>query len=60
MDQEYKLSCLLLVHIAVSLPTLALDPNSLYSQQNGGASSTPPTPAPPPPPRTFPAAAKTA
>lgn len=39
MDQEYKLSCLLLVHIAVSLPTLALDPNSLYSQQNGGASS---------------------
>lgn len=36
MDQEYKLSCLLLVHIAVSLPTLALDPNSLYSQQNGG------------------------
>lgn len=39
MDQEYKLSCLLLVHIAVSLPTLALDPNSLYSQQNGGAYS---------------------
>lgn len=39
IDQEYKLSCLLLVHIAVSLPTLALDPNSIYSQQHGGAYS---------------------
>ncbi|KAM7422883.1 hypothetical protein PAMA_010764 [Pampus argenteus] len=36
VDEEYKLSCLLLVYIAVSLPTLALDPNSFYNQENGG------------------------
>lgn len=37
IDEEYKLSCLLLVYIAVSLPTLALDPNSSYSREHGGA-----------------------
>lgn len=37
VDEEYKLSCLLLVFIAVSLPTLALDPNSFYSREHGGA-----------------------
>uniref|UniRef100_A0A8D0D8V3 NCK associated protein 1 like n=1 Tax=Sander lucioperca TaxID=283035 RepID=A0A8D0D8V3_SANLU len=36
LDEEYKLSCLLLVYIAVSLPTLALDPNSFYSREHGG------------------------
>nr|XP_020476127.1 nck-associated protein 1-like isoform X1 [Monopterus albus]XP_020476199.1 nck-associated protein 1-like isoform X1 [Monopterus albus]XP_020476271.1 nck-associated protein 1-like isoform X1 [Monopterus albus] len=36
MDEEYKLSCLLLVYIAVSLPTLALDNNSSYSREYGG------------------------
>ncbi|XP_029948122.1 nck-associated protein 1-like [Salarias fasciatus] len=36
MDEEYKLSCLLLVYIAVSLPTMALDPNSLYNREHGG------------------------
>ncbi|XP_041806501.1 nck-associated protein 1-like [Chelmon rostratus] len=36
IDEEYKLSCLLLVYIAVCLPTLALDPNSFYSRQHGG------------------------
>uniref|UniRef100_A0A8C4GQB0 Nck-associated protein 1-like n=1 Tax=Dicentrarchus labrax TaxID=13489 RepID=A0A8C4GQB0_DICLA len=36
VDEEYKLSCLLLAYIAVSLPTLALDPNSLYSREHGG------------------------
>ncbi|XP_030277207.1 nck-associated protein 1-like [Sparus aurata] len=36
VDEEYKLSCLLLVFIAVSLPTLALDPNSFYSREHGG------------------------
>ncbi|XP_070700831.1 nck-associated protein 1-like [Pempheris klunzingeri] len=36
IDEEYKLSCLLLVYIAMSLPTLALDPNSFYSQGHGG------------------------
>uniref|UniRef100_A0A8D3E9V0 Nck-associated protein 1-like n=1 Tax=Scophthalmus maximus TaxID=52904 RepID=A0A8D3E9V0_SCOMX len=35
-DEEYKLSCLLLVYIAVSLPTLALDNNSSYSREHGG------------------------
>uniref|UniRef100_A0A671YR64 NCK associated protein 1 like n=1 Tax=Sparus aurata TaxID=8175 RepID=A0A671YR64_SPAAU len=35
VDEEYKLSCLLLVFIAVSLPTLALDPNSFYSREHG-------------------------
>uniref|UniRef100_A0A7N9APH6 NCK associated protein 1 like n=1 Tax=Mastacembelus armatus TaxID=205130 RepID=A0A7N9APH6_9TELE len=33
IDEEYKLSCLLLVYIAVSLPTLALDINSSYSRE---------------------------
>ncbi|KAM9859039.1 nck-associated protein 1-like [Aulostomus maculatus] len=36
IDEEYKLSCLLLVYIAVSLPLLALDPNSSYSREHGG------------------------
>ncbi|XP_059186269.1 nck-associated protein 1-like [Centropristis striata] len=36
IDEEYKLSCLLLVYVAVSLPTLALDPNSVYSREHGG------------------------
>uniref|UniRef100_A0A8C2X1V6 NCK associated protein 1 like n=1 Tax=Cyclopterus lumpus TaxID=8103 RepID=A0A8C2X1V6_CYCLU len=36
VDEEYKLSCLLLVYVGVSLPTLALDPNSLYSRERGG------------------------
>ncbi|XP_061543206.1 nck-associated protein 1-like isoform X4 [Phycodurus eques] len=36
IDTEYKLSCLLLVFIAVSLPSLALDPNSSYSREHGG------------------------
>lgn len=35
-DEEYKLSCLLLVYIAVSLPSLALDPNSSYTREHGG------------------------
>lgn len=37
VEEEFKLSRLLLVYVAVSLPTLALDPNSLYSQEHGGA-----------------------
>ncbi|XP_029287413.1 LOW QUALITY PROTEIN: nck-associated protein 1-like [Cottoperca gobio] len=36
VDEEYKLSCLLMVYVAVSLPTLALDPNSVYSREHGG------------------------
>uniref|UniRef100_A0A3Q2X9E3 NCK associated protein 1 like n=1 Tax=Hippocampus comes TaxID=109280 RepID=A0A3Q2X9E3_HIPCM len=36
IEEEYKLSCLLLVFIAVSLPNLALDPNSCYSREHGG------------------------
>ncbi|KAM4613658.1 nck-associated protein 1-like [Polymixia lowei] len=36
VEEEYKLSCLLLVYIAVSLPNLALDPNSFYSREHGG------------------------
>ncbi|XP_072308153.1 nck-associated protein 1-like [Eucyclogobius newberryi] len=36
IDEEYKLSCLLLVYIAMSLPSLALDPNSCYSREHGG------------------------
>lgn len=39
IDEEYKLSCLLLVYIAVSLPALATDPNSLYNREHGGAHS---------------------
>lgn len=35
-DEEYKLFCLLLLYIAVSLPTLASDPNSLFSREHGG------------------------
>ncbi|XP_024916015.1 nck-associated protein 1-like isoform X3 [Cynoglossus semilaevis] len=34
-DEEYKLSCLLLVYVAVSLPILALDNNSSYSREHG-------------------------
>lgn len=36
LDEEYKLACLLLVYIAVSLPVLAFDPGSFYSRQFGG------------------------
>ncbi|XP_034022052.1 nck-associated protein 1-like [Thalassophryne amazonica] len=36
LDEEYKLTCLLLVYIAVALPALALDPNSFYSRDHGG------------------------
>uniref|UniRef100_A0A3B3RAK6 NCK associated protein 1 like n=1 Tax=Paramormyrops kingsleyae TaxID=1676925 RepID=A0A3B3RAK6_9TELE len=36
VDEEYKLSCLLFVYIAVSLPILALDANSYYSRDYGG------------------------
>ncbi|XP_060925622.1 nck-associated protein 1-like [Limanda limanda] len=36
IDEEYKLSSLLLVYVAVSLPTLALDSNSSYSREHGG------------------------
>ncbi|MEQ2307128.1 Nck-associated protein 1-like, partial [Ameca splendens] len=36
VEEEFKLSCLLLVYVAVSLPTLALDHNSLYSREHGG------------------------
>ena len=36
VEEEYKLICLLLVYIAVSLPVLSLDPNSYYSRENGG------------------------
>lgn len=39
LEEEFKLSQLLLVYIAVSLPFLALDPNSLYNQEHGGALS---------------------
>ncbi|CAG07078.1 unnamed protein product, partial [Tetraodon nigroviridis] len=35
-DEEYRLFCLLLLYIAVSLPTLASDPNSLFSREHGG------------------------
>ncbi|XP_035760322.1 nck-associated protein 1-like [Neolamprologus brichardi] len=35
-DEEHKLSRLLLVYIAVSLPLLALDPNSFYNREHGG------------------------
>lgn len=36
IEEEFKLSRLLLVYVAVSLPSLALDPNSLYSREHGG------------------------
>uniref|UniRef100_A0A7N6AFP5 NCK associated protein 1 like n=1 Tax=Anabas testudineus TaxID=64144 RepID=A0A7N6AFP5_ANATE len=36
IDEEYKLSNLLLVYVAVSLPILALDNNSSYSREHGG------------------------
>ncbi|XP_064160819.1 nck-associated protein 1-like [Anguilla rostrata] len=36
VEEEYKLTCLLLVYIAVSLPVLSLDSNSYYSRENGG------------------------
>lgn len=39
VDEEHKISCLLLVYVAVSLPTLAMDPNSYYSREHGGAYS---------------------
>ncbi|KAF4093728.1 hypothetical protein AMELA_G00005270 [Ameiurus melas] len=36
VEEEYKLVCLLLVFAAVSLPILAIDPNSFYSREHGG------------------------
>uniref|UniRef100_A0A8C2JGD1 NCK associated protein 1 like n=1 Tax=Cyprinus carpio TaxID=7962 RepID=A0A8C2JGD1_CYPCA len=36
IEDEFKITCLLLVFIAVSLPTLCLDPNSFYSRAQGG------------------------
>lgn len=36
VEEEYKLACLLLVFAAVSLPILAIDPNSFYSREHGG------------------------
>ncbi|XP_017264088.1 nck-associated protein 1-like [Kryptolebias marmoratus] len=36
VEEEFKLSRLLLVYIAVSLPSLTLDPNSIYSREHGG------------------------
>ena len=39
IDEEYKLSSLLLVYVAVSLPSLALDTNSSYSREHGGSYS---------------------
>ncbi|KAK0153949.1 Nck-associated protein 1-like [Merluccius polli] len=36
VDEEYKLTFLLLVYIGVSLPSQALDPNSIYSRAHGG------------------------
>ena len=41
VEEEYKLTCLLLVYVAVSLPTLALDPNSYYSKEHGGEDTHP-------------------
>ncbi|NXI18460.1 NCKPL protein, partial [Irena cyanogastra] len=35
-EEEYKVSCLLLVFVAVSLPLLAADPASLYSPELDG------------------------
>uniref|UniRef100_A0AAY4CFT6 Nck-associated protein 1-like n=1 Tax=Denticeps clupeoides TaxID=299321 RepID=A0AAY4CFT6_9TELE len=35
-EEEYKLTCLLLVYIAVSLPVLSLDSNSFYRREYGG------------------------
>ncbi|KAA0708095.1 Nck-associated protein 1-like [Triplophysa tibetana] len=36
IEDEFKISCLLLVYIAVSLPTLCQDPNSFYRREHGG------------------------
>ncbi|KAG1934383.1 nck-associated protein 1-like [Pimephales promelas] len=36
LEEEFKISCLLMVYIAVSLPSLCLDPNSFYSRELGG------------------------
>uniref|UniRef100_A0A8C9SPB9 NCK associated protein 1 like n=1 Tax=Scleropages formosus TaxID=113540 RepID=A0A8C9SPB9_SCLFO len=35
-SEEYKLTYLLLIYVAVSLPILAVDPNSYYSREYGG------------------------
>ncbi|XP_066527293.1 nck-associated protein 1-like [Hoplias malabaricus] len=35
-EDEYKFSCLLLVFIAVSLPSLSMDPGTFYSREHGG------------------------
>ncbi|XP_026096581.1 nck-associated protein 1-like [Carassius auratus] len=36
IEEEFKITCLLLVFIAVSLPTLCMDPNSFYTREHGG------------------------
>ncbi|XP_067287346.1 nck-associated protein 1-like [Pseudorasbora parva] len=36
IEEEFKISCLLLVYIAVSLPSLCLDPNSSFRREHGG------------------------
>uniref|UniRef100_A0A8C9VYW7 NCK associated protein 1 like n=1 Tax=Scleropages formosus TaxID=113540 RepID=A0A8C9VYW7_SCLFO len=36
LEEEYKLTYLLLIYVAVSLPILAVDPNSYYSREYGG------------------------
>uniref|UniRef100_A0A8B9HKT3 NCK associated protein 1 like n=1 Tax=Astyanax mexicanus TaxID=7994 RepID=A0A8B9HKT3_ASTMX len=35
-EEEYKITCLLLVYIAVSMPTLSIDPSTFYSREHGG------------------------
>uniref|UniRef100_UPI00398F0427 nck-associated protein 1-like n=1 Tax=Pristiophorus japonicus TaxID=55135 RepID=UPI00398F0427 len=35
-EEEYRLTCLLMVYVAVSLPSLASDPMSVYSQEHQG------------------------
>ncbi|XP_078287287.1 nck-associated protein 1-like isoform X1 [Rhinoraja longicauda] len=35
-EEEYRLTCLLLIYIGVSLPSLAMDPMSIYNQEHQG------------------------
>lgn len=35
-EEEYKVACLLLIFLAVSLPLLATDPSSFYSIEKDG------------------------
>ncbi|XP_051865533.1 nck-associated protein 1-like [Pristis pectinata] len=35
-EEEYRLTCLLMVYVAVSLPSLAYDPMSIYNQEHQG------------------------